>query len=136
MVYGKKARKYMQNWIMRTDRVAIFSRDLSWVDDTIKKLLEDKAIKNELIICVPKHTDLTQELKRKNAKILTYDVLNYEPQSRFTIAGYGKGGACVAIAHTSAQYHIIEEYAGNEHPAYCMAMDIVEILKGMECNQI
>lgn len=131
-----KARKYMYKWIKRTDRVAIFSRDLSWVDDEIKALLEEKAFNGELIICAPKHTDngLTKSLQEKKATVLTYDSLGYdEPQSRFTIAGYGKGGASIAIAHSPKDYHMIEEYSEG-HPAFFMAKDLIEILKRMNAT--
>lgn len=46
--------KFMYKWIKYGGKVAICTRDMSWIDFKMKKLLLSKAEEDELIICLPK----------------------------------------------------------------------------------
>ena len=124
-----KVRKYMDKWIRNGNKVAIYSHDLSWVDDDIKSLLCQKATKKELVICLPKYTDLTKQLDDMGAEILVYGDNGYMPDSRFTIVNYGTGTPSVAMAHFDREEHVIEECSAGEHPAVFVANDLVAIIK-------
>ncbi|MFN8712730.1 MAG: hypothetical protein ACK5Z2_07740 [Bacteroidota bacterium] len=51
---SKGIRDYMYNWIENGGRTVIFTRDLSWVsDDQMKDMLNNKARRGELTICLP-----------------------------------------------------------------------------------
>lgn len=126
----KRIRDFMFKWISSGERVAIFSRDLSWVDDEkIKELLFSKASAGELCICVPRETDLTRELRHVGAEIYTYSHIDHVPQSRFTIVNFGRGGSRVAVGNRHGNFHVIEEFSANDHPAFYMANDLVMLVK-------
>ncbi len=45
-------KEYMRKWISKGSRVAIFSRDMSWVDEGIRGLLSEKAARQgQLVNC-------------------------------------------------------------------------------------
>jgi hypothetical protein len=127
----KGIQKYMLRWIQHGGRVAIWTRDMSWVNTSeAKDLLRKKASTGELIICLPKETPLTTELKQSGAEVFTYSALDSEPASRFTIAHYGREGSRVAVGHGKGDYHIIDEFSADEHPAYHLARDLVRFARG------
>lgn len=125
-------KEYMYNWISRSGRVAIFSRDLSWVSDKIKKLLLSKAKQSELCICVPKMIPLVDELQKAGAEICSYPELSYIPSSRFTIINCDRADASVAVGGKKQNKHIIREFALGEHPFFAVANDLVHVLKKFE----
>lgn len=125
---GHKIRDYMFRWIQHAGRVAIFSRDLSWVDSRMRGLLRQKAQDDELLICLPKSINLTDELKRAGATIFTYESLKHVPESRFTIVNHGRGDAQVAVGQRCGSMHVIEELSASDHPAFHMAQDLVNLV--------
>ncbi|MBN1975299.1 MAG: hypothetical protein JW787_16785 [Sedimentisphaerales bacterium] len=126
----KKINDYMYNWIVNSGRTAIFSRDMSFActNKKIKKLLIKKANSCELIVCVPKETDLTKELKENHAEIYYYsEKENINPHTRFTIANYGQGAKeRVAVAHGLNEFHMIHEYDKND-PVIYLTKDLINI---------
>jgi hypothetical protein len=124
-------RNYMLHWIAYGGRVAIWTRDMSWVkDEQSKSLLLEKAKNGELIICLPTHTSFSEQLEKEGAKIYVYgtDLLS-DPSARFTIAYYGRDGSKVAIGRARADKHIIEEFDSGSHPAFHLAYELVQIAK-------
>ena len=122
-----KINDYMYQWIDTGGQVAIFTRDHTWVDDDrMRALLEKKAKRGELTICLPRHTSLTEQLKQMNAKIYEYGSIDHIPQTRFTVTHFGQAGAQVAVGRPQGQFHVIEEFAAND-PAFHVAVDLVEI---------
>lgn len=129
-------RKYMHNWIQHGGVVAIWTRDLSWADtpDT-HQLLMEKARRKELILCLPAHTELSQALLDHGAEVCAYGVGNLErPESRFTIAYYGRDGSSVAVGRADGETHVIEEFSTADHPAYSLAEDLVSIARSLSGN--
>lgn len=124
-----KIKKYMNNWIKNTGRVAIFTRDMSWLDEKSTEILVEKAKKNELIICLPKEIEAIKPFKELGAEVIVYNV-EYDPKVRFTITNYGLATARIAVGRSSAdgKKHIIDEYKMGEN--FCeLGNDIVSILK-------
>lgn len=123
-------RDYMYRWISRGSRVAIFSRDMSWVrDDEMKELLRQKSRKDELHLCLPNRIALSEELEREGAHVHVYPQLQYIPQSRFTIINKDRMDAQVAVGRRIGRQHVIEEFSPGQHPTFFMADDLVEIVK-------
>jgi hypothetical protein len=123
-------RKYMHSWIAKGERVAIWTRDISWADNQeTKKLLIEKANKKELIICIPTEIPLSNELKAAGAEIYTYNSLKLEPRSRFTIVQFGKDGSRVAVGRRRGNEHIIDEFSTGEHSPFFMAEDIINLVR-------
>ena len=109
-------------------RVAVFTRDMSWAGDAkIAQLLDAKAKRSELVICLPTHIPLTRELEALGAEIYTYQGLGYAPKSRFTVVRFERGDARVAIGRQIGGVHTIETFSVGEHPVFALAEDLVEI---------
>lgn len=122
-------KEYLFSWISKGGRVAIFTRDMSWVDtQKMENLLLEKARNNELYICLPEMIDLTEKLKKEGARIFTYSELNYIPKSRFTIINKDRADSHVAIGRSKDNGIIVEEFAEGEHPSFSMANDLFEII--------
>lgn len=126
-------RNYMLHWIAYGGRVAIWTRDMSWVrDEKSKKLLREKAKNRELIICLPAHTEFSKELADSGAQIYVYgEKLLSDPSARFTIAFYGRDGSKVAIGRAQADKHVIEEFSSGSHPSFQLAYELVQIAKNI-----
>lgn len=124
-------KNYMREWIKKTGRTVIFTRDMSWVDDNeIKNELISKARSNDLIICLPKITDFIQILKDHGAEIYTYENLDFTPKSRFTFINYGSNSSKVAIGRKDEKHnHFITEYTTKDTIEYYLAEDLVNIIK-------
>lgn len=125
-----KINEYMYNWIKQGENVAIFTRDLSWVqkNNRIKDLLIEKSGKNELNIYMPKKNELVHELEKNGAKIFEYGKYNYLPRSRFTIIHYNKHGSQVAIGGKIGKKHLIKEFGMDELP-YHLANDLINLIE-------
>ena len=124
-------KNYMLHWIGYGGRVAVWTRDMSWAKDPdSQKLLIDKAKSNELIICLPCHTEFSRVLENEGASVYEYGTdLLADPSARFTIAYYGRDGSKVAIGRAKADQHIIEEFSSGAHPAFHLAYELVQIAK-------
>jgi hypothetical protein len=112
-------RNYMFTWIRNGGRVAIWTRDMSWVDDQMRQLLNTKAENGELIICLPRH---------RGAEVVAYGRLD-SPSSRFTIIDYNRSGSRVAVGRRRGSLHVIEEFSADDHPAFHMALDLVRLVR-------
>lgn len=134
-VYGRGDRdgikRYMHEWVRDGGRVAVWTRDMSWVDDrSTRALLLDKAAKGELILCLPQQTKLSRELEGAGAEVCAYGAeLLESPASRFTIAFVGRDGSRVAIGRGDGGMHVIDEFSMGNHPAYYLAADLVELVR-------
>lgn len=125
-------KSYMLHWIENGGRVAIWSRDLSWVDDEAKELLKVKARRGDLILCLPQEIHLSTELKNFGGQVYYYgSTYNEGTSSRFTIAFYGRDGSKVAVGRTKANQHVVEEFGSGEHPAFYLAHDLVKFAKAV-----
>src|SRR5689334_13116815 len=102
---------YMRRWVSQPGRVVIFSRDMSWArGNSVRNVLYGKASRNELIVCVEQEIPLTNELRAQGAQIVTYGQLGHVPKSRFTIVGYEREGARVAVGIADNGRHVIQEF--------------------------
>ena len=119
---------YMRQWIGQSGRAAVWTRDLSWVnDDETKNLLKAKAASGNLTICMPAQTELGKTLQSSGATIHVYGNGAFlTPESRFTIAFLGNGGSKVAIGRLIKGMHVIEELESND-PAFLMASDLINL---------
>jgi hypothetical protein len=124
---------YLFNWISKGGHVAIFTRDMSWANDNrIKSMLITKARNSELSVILPKQNALTDELETFGANIISYEVLDYIPQSRFTMINKGKMDSHVAFGRRINDQHVIEEFANGNHPVSALAIDLVEIVSQVQ----
>lgn len=123
-------KEYMQRWIGDCGRAAIWTRDLSWVnDDKTREVLLAKARDKNLVICMPRMNQIGRVLEKAGAEVCIYGALEFDsPQSRFTIAYSGNGGTRVAIARPNGNIHLIEEFDSSD-PVLHMASDLVALAK-------
>jgi hypothetical protein len=119
----------MCRWVSSGGRVVIFSRDMSWAnEDQVRRILLEKAESGELTVFLEHAIPLTDELRERGATIVTYQSLGHIPRARFTIVGYGREGARVAVGVHENGYHVIQEYRNGFHPFFAVAEDLVRFL--------
>lgn len=94
-------KKVMRGLVQSEGKVAIMSRDLSWVDQKTEECISMK--KDDVLICVQKETDLTKRLADSGVDVRYYGHTGFEPVSRFTIIRHNKKDLQVAIANTENQ---------------------------------
>ena len=112
----KDIQNYMVQWLSSGGRSVIFSRDLSWAQNGEEAvLLQDKARRNELTICVEASSSYAKKLKELGARVVVYGCNGFVPKSRFTIVDFGRIGARVAIAVKDGETHNIQEFK-SDHP--------------------
>ena len=122
-------RNYMFRWIKNGRRVAIWTRDMSWVEDEeMELMLRHKAESQELIICLPTATDTSDVLKQSGAELLTYGTLD-PPAASFTIVNYDREGSRVAVGRRMGNQHIIQEFSAGDNSTFHMARDLVKLAR-------
>lgn len=94
-------KEVMRGLVQSEGKVAIMSRDLSWVDQEMEAYISMK--RDDILICVQKETELTRRLVKNGAVVKYYGYVGFEPVSRFTIIRYNKKDHQVAIANTENQ---------------------------------
>lgn len=122
-VWVHRAKRYERNdpkiavflceQLKKAGRVAIFSRDISWVTSgsEAEKLLLQKAKSKELVLFVQTKTSIAQNLADAGAEVRTYQKFSgYKPKSRFTVLDYEKTGSRVLIGYPSNGEHLIDEF--------------------------
>jgi|ERR1700677_601785 len=123
-------RDYMYHWIKNAGGVAIFSRDLSWIDDNeIENLLESKAKSSDLTLILPKPTELSKRLESAGATALYYPSIEYVIKSRFTVVNTGRSDTRVAIGRTDGTGHRVEEFSAGDNPAFYLADDMLQLMQ-------
>jgi hypothetical protein len=127
---GQRAiRDYMYQWINNAGGVAIFTRDLSWVnDDEVETLLKAKAKKGDLTLVLPRPIKLSRQLETSGASVLYYPTIDYVIKSRFTVINTGRADTRVAIGRTEGTKHFVEEFSAGDHPAFYLADDMLQIM--------
>lgn len=118
----KKIAKYLNKKISNSQKVAIFSRDLTWVskDSEQYKTLSEKSKHSELILFLEKDTDISRYFASSGAKVKKYSFTKskeFNPKIRFTILNYGLSGKQALIGFKDEQgKHIIRSINFKEHP--------------------
>jgi hypothetical protein len=127
----------MHEWIEHGGRVAIWTRDMSWAQNPeTRRLLTEKARRNELILCLPELNELASELTRAGAEVCAYGASLLEsPSSRFTIAFLGRDGSRVAVGRAQGDAHVIDEFSVGGHPAFHLAADLVTLVRALQGRQ-
>ncbi len=130
-------RRYMHDWIEHGGRVAIWTRDMSWAQNpATRRLLTEKARRNELILCLPEFNELATELVRAGAEVCAYGARRLEsPASRFTIAFFGRDGSRVAVGRAEGDTHVIDEFSAGGHPAFHLAEDLITFVRSLQGRQ-
>ena len=124
----------MHDWIEHGGRVAIWTRDMSWAQNPeTRRLLAEKARRNELILCLPELNELATELAAAGAEVCAYGARRLEsPASRFTIALFGRDGSRVAVGRAEGDTHVIDEFSAGGHPAFHLADDLITLVRSLQ----
>jgi hypothetical protein len=123
-----KIRRYMIRLLKSGGRSVVFTRDMSWVDATVRQILVAKARQRELTICMEHQLPLAEELQREGAEVISYAELGVVPKSRYTIVDFEKHGARVAVGGAVGNHHVIQVFRDGEHPFFAVAEDLAKIL--------
>lgn len=131
-------KQYMHSWIAHGGRVAIWTRDMSWANNSgTRGLLKKKAERGELILCLPEQNALTKELEAAGAEVCAYGTQQLEsPSSRFTIVFFGRDGSRVAVGRADSDTHIIDEFAASDNPAFYLAEDLIKLVRALHANSV
>ena len=122
-------RNYMFRWIKNGGRVAIWTRDMSWVSDKeMTNMLVGKAKAGELIVCLPEGNDLSDSLRLEGAEVIAYGVVN-TPSSSFTIVNYERDGSRVAVGRPDGNLHIIQEFSVSDSPILQLTNELVRLVR-------
>lgn len=125
--------KYLYNWLNMGDRTVIFTRDLTWADesDEIRNVLEKKAKKNELTICLYKSTETTKRLENLGASIYLHNLPENQLTSRFTIIDYGRNNPKITVGYRRSDGKFVNErYSMERTPNACRAfIEMFELVK-------
>lgn len=121
-------KKYMCRWISSPGRTVVFSRDLSWGNETktLNTLLE-KSRRSELTIFLERPTDLSEKLRKAGANIQVYGQTGFVPESRFTIVAAGKQGSRVAVGLLENGKHVVYQFESGKHPVFALAKDLASL---------
>jgi hypothetical protein len=125
--------RYMHEWIEHGGRVAIWTRDMTWAQNAeSRRLLIEKARRNELILCLPELNELATELEAAGSEVCAYGAKHLEsPASRFTIALFGRDGSRVAVGRAEGDTHVIDEFSRGSHPAFHLAEDLITLVRSL-----
>lgn len=126
----------MTQLVKSQGKICIMSRDLSWVNPTIKATMKKK--KDSLRVFAQKESELTHELIESGVEVHYYKDYGFEPKTRFTIIRYNRADPQVAIARTTSSVrkkgieHKIYQTRGNnmQDEFICsLALDLMELCK-------
>lgn len=129
--------RYLYRRIDSGGPVAIWTRDMNWADtEKMTELLRRKAQRGQLIICLPQEIPQSDELKQIGAEVFAYGA-SPATDYRFVIVNHGRAGSRVVMVRLGAKFHWIQEYAAaDEHPAFYMAHDLVQMVMAQERPEV
>ena len=135
----EKVNKYLLNWLNKGSRTVIFTRDLTWANESIDILntLERKARNKELTICLYQKTITTDHLSDLGAEIYVHNLSENQLKSRFTIIDYGKSNPKITVGtrNSSGQF-VNERYDMNTNPNACNAfIELFELVKNQKISE-
>lgn len=120
---------YMNDWIKMAGRTSILSRDLSWVDIDMERILTELAVHSNLTIFMERENLVSMRLRSAGAEIFTYESATF-PSARFAITNEGRSDARVALGAKNRNGHLeVREYAVGD-AAFHMCADIVGLIRG------
>lgn len=130
----KKIADYLASQLKSVGSVAVFSKDLTWVEpgSTAEKVLLDKAGRNELTLFVESEMPLTIRLKGAGAIVKFYGGQRrrgFNPRSRFTVLDVRTSGTSIMIGSPSNGEHVIKHYGQDDHEVLELAKDFISLLE-------
>ena len=122
---------YLIEQLSCSGRVAVFSRDLTWVKrgSSAEAIFLNKSQANELTLFIKTETDVTRFLKTQGADVRIYSGKSFNPKSRFTILNYQNSGSRVMVGAPSGNRHIIKHYGSEDPEIVDLATDFVALLE-------
>ena len=135
----EKVNKYLLNWLNKGSRTVIFTRDLTWADESadILNTLERKSRNKELTICLYRNTKTTDHLAELGAEVFIHNLSDNQLKSRFTIIDYGKSNPKITVGtRNSSGKFVNERYDMNTNPNACNAfIELFELVKNQKLTE-
>jgi len=127
-------RQAITKFISQGQETAIFSRDLTWVNDDVLVLLAQKASAGELTLFMPAPVPRSDELVDSGACAYYYGDLITDPSSfdgipRFTLIRPNTGDSELAFGSRRGDVHTIYYSRDAADPALSLAKDIYRLLR-------
>lgn len=134
----EKVHSYLYKWIKDGGRTVVFTRDFTWANcnQEMLAMLQEKARRKELIVCLYRATDITDQLKTLGAEVYTHDL--HDLKSRFTIIHYGTNCPQITVGSRNVQGAFVNErYDMQSNPnMYNIFVELFESAKATSINRI
>ncbi|MDO3398685.1 hypothetical protein QWI29_01450 [Mycolicibacterium neoaurum] len=127
-------REAITKFISHGQDAAIFSRDLTWVNDEVLDMLKRKAISGELALFMPRPVPLSEALVESGAVAYYYGDLFSDPNSydgipRFTLVRPNTDNSELAFGNRRGDVHKIYYSRDSSDPALSLAKDIYRFIR-------
>lgn len=129
-----RIREAITKFISHGQDAAIFSRDLTWVNDEVLNMLTRKASSGELALFMPGPVPLSEKLVESGAVAYYYGNLLRDPSSfdgipRFTLVRPNTDNSELAFGNRRGDVHTIYYSRNAADPALSLAKDIYRLLR-------
>lgn len=122
-----KAHKYWLRRLRASSRVVLLTRDLTWVDEEMKRLLTVKCQRGELTILLPRPIQLAVELASAGATVILLPDAQ-AVRSRFVVVNAGQADPRVLIGREQGGVEMVQEFGPGDYPAFPLVEDLAELL--------
>lgn len=136
-----EVREAMKEIIKCQGKICVMSRDLSWVNEDIIRIMAGK--KDSMLVFAQKSNETTSKLENNGIQVRYYGKYGFEPKTRFTVIRYNRDNPQVAIAKAEHSIRRINKYRhsiyetlpskDNKQDAWInsLAVDMIEL-----CEQV
>lgn len=123
--------RYLYNWIKDGGLTVIFTRDFTWANScsNMLSMLEEKAKRHELIVCLYQPTATADNLKKLGAEIYIHGLCNLK--SRFTIIHYGTNCPQITVGLRNPDGNYVNKRYSMQHDPhiYNVFVELFEAIK-------
>lgn len=124
--------EYMKDLIYHSSSAVVFSRDMSWAEDSgpLLRILRERAQSRSLELVIQSPTALSRDLESNGATVNYYGAHFQTPlRTRFTIINPDSSSSELAIGRTNSGFHTIERFSESSEPVVHMAHDLLSMVR-------
>jgi hypothetical protein len=123
-----RANRYWWRRIHAAGRVVLLTRDMTWADEPMVRLLTEKARRGEVTIVLPRPIPLTDELAAEGATVVVYPGLGFAVQSRFVTLNADQSDSTVLIGRQRGVRDEVQEFGAGDYPVFFLTEDVRRLL--------
>jgi len=127
-----KIDEYLSDFIESGESVVVLSHDMSWINNSNRAMLKQKARNHELHLFLPHETEEVKELEKLGAEVRYFqniigDPITFPVRSRMTLINWNKVYTKLTYPTKKDGLHINYEFSAGE-PANQLAQDLINLL--------